>query len=123
MFNGSRLVALILGSALASQAALAADLPAATYKVSNVPYTLSFDGQGQFHVDQGQNSQVKGSYTVKGDQLQLTDISGPWACSKSAGQTGTYRFRIEGGALMLNVVSDKCADRINSLVNLKWQQQ
>lgn len=123
MSNDSRFFALILAASLASASAMAADFPTASYKATDVPYSLSFDGKGQFHVDKGQTSQVKGSYTVKADELRLTDVSGPWACTKSTEQTGIYRFRLEGGALMLSVVSDKCADRVNSLVNLKWQQQ
>jgi hypothetical protein len=108
---------------VALSAAMAADFPAASYKASNLPYTVSFDGNGQFHVDQGEKQQVAGSYTVKADQITLTDAKGPWACTKSGEQTGTYHWIVDGGALHLSLVSDKCADRVNSLVNLRWQRQ
>ena len=94
-----------------------------SYKVSNAPYTLTFDGKGQFHVAQGEKQQVAGSYIVKADEIELTDASGPWACTKRGEQTGTYHFTVEGSALSLSLVTDKCADRVNSLVNLKWQRQ
>lgn len=37
--------------------------------------------KGQFRVSKGEEVLVEGEYTVKGDQLQLTDKRGPIACT------------------------------------------
>lgn len=115
--------ALAVCSILAISPALAADLPAGTYGVKQAPYTLSFDGQGQFHVHKGKTLEVTGTYSVKAGEVQLTDKSGPWACTKAGEKTGTYAWKNENGALTFSKVTDKCEDRVKSLVNLAWELQ
>jgi len=115
--------ALAVCSILAISPALAADFPAGTYAVKQAPYTVTFEGKGQFHVQQGKTLEVSGTYSVKGDEVQLTDQSGPWACTKAGEQTGTYAWKYESGALTFSKVADKCEDRVKSLVNLAWERQ
>ena len=115
--------ALGICSALAISPAFAADFPAGTYAVKKAPYTLSFDDKGQFHVNKGDTLEVAGSYSVKAGELQLTDNSGPWACTKPGEQTGTYAWKYASAVLTFSKVADKCEDRVRSLIGLAWSQQ
>lgn len=115
--------ALAVCSILAISPALAADLSPGTYAAKQAPYTLSFDGQGQFHVQRDKTLEVSGTYSVKAGELQLTDKSGPWACTKAGEETGTYAWKYENGALTFSKLADKCEDRVKSLVNVSWERQ
>lgn len=115
--------ALAICSMLALSSALAAEFPAGTYEAKGAPYTVSFDGKGQFQVHEGQKLQVAGTYSVKAGELQLTDAEGPWACNKAGEQTGTYAWKYDNAALTLSKVTDKCNDRVKSLVDLVWKRQ
>lgn len=59
------------------------------------PITMSFDDKGQFRVQQR-------------DTLEVT---------------GTYTWKFENGVLSLVKLTDKCADRVKSLVGVMWQRQ
>lgn len=115
--------AVAVGWALAMPSALAAGFPTGTYEAKDVPFTVSFDDQGKFHVDQGATQEVAGTYSVSAGELRLTDSQGPWACTKAGEQTGTYRWKLENAVLTLSKVSDKCGDRVKSLVGLKWNRK
>jgi hypothetical protein len=115
--------ALAICSILALSPALAADFPTGTYAAQEVPFTVTFDDKGQFHVNKGETLQVKGTYSVKTGELKLTDTEGPWACSKAGEQMGTYAWKYENAVLTLNKVTDKCVDRVRSLVSLAWKRQ
>ncbi len=110
-------------STLALTCAVAADFPAGTYEAKGQPYTVSFDGKGQFQVHQGEKLQVAGTYSVKAGEVELTDAEGPWACTKAGEKTGTYTWKYEKAVLTLSKVTDKCADRVKSLVDLAWTRQ
>jgi hypothetical protein len=43
-------------------------------------------------------------------RLRLSDLSGPYACSKAEGN-GVYTYRLAGGRLTFTVISDKCIGR------------
>lgn len=115
--------ALAIGSGMAVSAALAADFPTGTYEAKEAPFTVSFDDKGQFHVNQGATLEVSGNYTVKTGKIELTDTQGPWACTKTGEQTGVYTWKYENAVLSLSKVTDKCADRVKSLVHLAWKRQ
>jgi hypothetical protein len=112
---------LALSLAAALSLAFAADLPTGTY-ASKGNITLTLDGQGQFRVTEGKVMKVAGSYVVKGDQLQLTDKGGPWACRKSGEQSGTYTWKLDDSVLTLVKVTDPCTDRVGSLTMTSWKQ-
>ncbi|SRR5579883_1380814 len=112
--------------ALPAATAFAADSPAfpqGTYGAQGAPYTVSFEEQGQFHVNKEGKLEVSGTYSVKADELKLTDSAGPWACTQAGEQSGTYKWKFENAVLTLIKVSDKCADRVNSLVSFEWKQK
>jgi hypothetical protein len=115
--------ALAICSILALSPALAADFPTGTYAAKEAPYAVSFDDKGQFHVNKGDTLEVAGSYSVKTGELQLTDNQGPWACTKPGEQMGVYSWKYENAVLTLSKVTDKCAERVKSLVNLAWKRQ
>jgi hypothetical protein len=115
--------ALAICSTLALSPALAAEFPTGTYEAKEAPYTVRFDGKGQFHVNKGETLEVSGNYSVNTGELQLTDTQGPWACTKAGEQTGTYAWKYENAVLTFSKVADKCEDRVKSLVNLAWKRQ
>jgi hypothetical protein len=127
MFTGMRFsktsiaLAIATCSALAAPPALAGDFPAGAYTVPGV--TLTFEGNGHFRATQKDAMKVEGDYTIDGDQLQITDKSGPWACTKPAEQTGTYRWKAEGDTLTFSKVADTCKDRVDSLTPHPWKKQ
>jgi hypothetical protein len=128
-FDGAALVtwshimktALFLCSTLALSTAFAAAFPTGTFEGKQIPFTVSFDDNGQFRVKQGDTLEVKGSYSVTASELKLTDAEGPWACA--AEQTGTYTWKYENAVLTLIKLTDRCEERVKSLVGLAWQRQ
>jgi hypothetical protein len=115
--------ALSIISTLALSTALAGGFPQGTFEAKDAPYTVSFDGKGQFQVTQGKTLEVTGTYSVNDKVLTLTDTQGPWACSKEGERTGTYQWKYEDAVLALSKVTDKCEDRVRSLVSLAWKQR
>jgi hypothetical protein len=115
--------AVAVGWALGLPTALAAGFPTGTYEAKDVPFTVSFDDQGKFHVDQGATLEVAGTYSVSAGELQLTDTQGPWACTKGGEHKGTYRWKYENAVLTLSKASDQCEDRVKSLVGIKWSRK
>lgn len=113
--------ALVLGSALGFTAAFAADFPSGDYEASGL--ILTFDGKGQFHVNQGTTTQVSGTYSVKGGQLEMTDQKGPWACSQAGQQTGTYNWKYQNAVLTLDKVTDSCDARSGTLTPGGWKHK
>src|SRR5690349_16785591 len=101
--------------------AFAADFPLGAYTAhSNV--TITFDDQGQFRVSDGKAMQVAGHYTVKGNQLELTDQEGPWACRKPGQQTGTYSWKYADSTLTLAKLTDPCQERVGTLATAPWKR-
>lgn len=128
--HSSRALALATCSALAMCAALATvppshatGFPTGTYAAEGLAATVTFDGNGKLHVSKRGVMEVEADYTVKGDQIQLTDRSGPWACTKSTEQTGTYHWKYENGTLAFSRVMDRCEDRVDSLTKYTWKKQ
>ena len=109
-----------LGLATVLSLAFAADPPTGTYAAKG-NITLTLDGNGQFRVSDGKGTKVAGSYTIKGDQLQLTDKDGPWACTKTEEQSGTYTWKLDDSVLTLVKVRDLCTDRVGSLTMTSWK--
>jgi len=120
-FSGmSASLAIAVCSSLAAGSALAADFPVGTYTDSGI--TLVFDGNGHYHGSEKNVMKVEGDYSVNGDQLQITDKSGPWACTKPAEHTGTYRWKAEGNVLTFSKVADACKGRVGSLAPRTWKK-
>ena len=115
------LVQVACGLIIPFSVAHAADFPAGAY-TAHGGVTLTFDGKGQFRVNDGKATQVAGHYAVKGNQLVLTDKEGPWACTKPDEQTGTYTWKYANSTLMLTKVADHCEARAGTLATEPWKQ-
>jgi hypothetical protein len=129
MFNRSRHVlplstaALLTSLTLSVAPTFAADFPMGSFAANGGTTTLSFDGKGQFRVVEKDAMVVAGQYTIKGDLLEMTDLQGPWACTKADEKTGTYRWKLDKSDLTFGKVADRCQDRVQSLTSAKWQRQ
>lgn len=129
-FHSARVLVLATCSALAMCSALAAagtspatGFPTGTYAAKGLAATVTFDGDGKLQVRKGGVTEVVADYTVRGHQIQLTDKSGPWACSKAGEQVGTYRWKYRGGVLAFSKVRDRCTPRVASLTKYMWKHQ
>ncbi|HEV7139029.1 MAG TPA: hypothetical protein VGN43_20515 [Steroidobacteraceae bacterium] len=115
--------AIAMCSALATApASPATGFPTGTYAAGGHT-TLTFDGNGQLHVSKGDVTEVVVDYTVSGDEIQLTDESGPWACTKANEKAGTYRWKYRNGVLAFSKVRDRCVPRVASLTNYTWKHR
>jgi hypothetical protein len=99
----------------------AADFPKGTYASSE--YTIVFADKGQFRVSTGDELVVEGEYTVKGEQLILTDKTGRLACTGEGIETGTYTWKYEGEMLTLSKVKDECPGRSAGLTAGPWKRK
>jgi hypothetical protein len=113
-------VSLAVASCLAFSTALAADLPTGSYEAKGLVITFA-TGQ-KWHLAQGKDTVVSGTYSVKGDQLEITDVEGPWAC-KANQQTGTYTWKVDNAVLTFTKVADACKDRSDPLTTMKFKRQ
>jgi hypothetical protein len=113
-------ISFAVAMAMAQSTAFAAEFPLGSY-TAHKTVTVTFEGDGKFRVVDGNDTVVTGSYRVKGDQLELTDKGGPWACTKDGEHTGTYNWKVEGGALTFSKVSDPCNARSGTLTPGTWQ--
>ena len=107
--------------AFALTPAFAADFPVGSYAPKGGTTTLTFDGKGQFRVVEKDAMVVTGQYTVKGDQLEITDMQGPWACTKPHEKTGTYAWKVNQSELVFSTVADRCQARVQSLTMTRWE--
>jgi hypothetical protein len=111
-------------SMLVSSPVFAADFPIGTYKAKEAKdLSLEFDVKGQFHVNNGGTLGVSGTYKVIQGRVQLTDLKGPWACTKPKQQKGTYIWTWNGTALTFLKDSDLCDERSGTLVPATWELQ
>jgi hypothetical protein len=113
-------LSLLLALTLPMSAAFAADFSVGTY-TAGAKMSVTFDGKGQFRIYEGKRLQVSGQYTVKADQFEFTDKKGPWACTTSSEQTGTYTWKYENSLLTFTKVADLCAGRVGSLAKTSWK--
>jgi len=98
----------------------AVDFPRGVY--SGKSLTVAFDSKGQFHVDSGKVLEVQGVYAVNGDEIRLTDKSGPEACAKGQ-ETGAYHWKYAKGVLAFTKVADACAARSGDLTKSEWKKK
>ena len=120
--RSSGTLALAICSVLATGSAIAAmPFPPGTYGGGAV--SITFDGAGLVQVKKGGTLEVEGSYAFNDDQLEVTDKSGPWACTKATEKSGTYHWKYDGGTLTFTPIADQCKDRAGSLTSQPWKKQ
>ena len=86
-------------------------------------YNLTFATHGTFRVLKGDRLMVDGEYAVKGAEISLTDKSGIDACTGPDRNPGTYRWKLDGGALVFSTIHDPCNDRIRGLTGQRWKRK
>jgi len=101
-------------------AVAAPTFPAGKYKAGEI--SIQFDTHGNVKVSQGDRALVDGKYTANGDQIRLTDESGPMACAKGE-ESGTYRWKREGDTLTFSKVEDRCDGRSGDLLGRGWKAE
>jgi len=99
----------------------ASDFPQGTY--TSGEYTIVFADKGQFRVSTGEELVVEGEYTVKGEQLILTDKRGRLACLGEGMETATYGWKYEKEMLTLSKVEDSCTGRSAGLTAGPWKRE
>lgn len=83
---------------------------------------MKFDPQGHVRVTEGTKVLVDGEFSVKADEIRLTDRSGPWACLTAGQETGTYRWQYAGEKLTLSRIDDRCEGRVGDLTAQPWKR-
>lgn len=105
--------------------AYSADIEAADVKhVKGVPadaflgkWTLTFNDDGTYSVQQNGVEHVKGTFSVKGETLTLVDRSGDYACmDEDTPAVGEYRVKRGDTTIALTKVKDEsCPGRAAAL--------
>jgi hypothetical protein len=92
-------------------------------------WQTAFDPDGHYIVkrtspDGGSHMVIaEGQYALSADQLTFTDVEMGSACMDSSGvQVGSYRWALDGRALTLTAIEDKCSDRNFSLTVHPWSK-
>jgi hypothetical protein len=115
-------IALTVASWLTLAPAFAAEFTPGSYEAKGLVMTFA-KGQ-QWHLNKGAEVVVSGTYVVKADQLEITDVAGPWACNKTAGmETGTYTWKVDNAVLTFTKVADACNERSNPMTSMQWKRQ
>ena len=74
---------------------------------------------GQYQVRRDGELRVLGQYALRGHQITITDIEGPWACVTSDASSATYSWRVEDDRLLLALDGeDTCNRRRNRLTDV-----
>jgi uncharacterized protein (TIGR03067 family) len=82
-------------------------------------WAIALDGAGKFSMTRNGQLLVGGRYRISGDVVEFTDDEGP-AREKGDRQTGTYRWRLAGQALLFTHVKDEAPGRLGTLTRGAW---
>jgi len=80
-------------------------------------FTATFAADGNFTLEGDRWPTFKGTWKADGEAIELLTSGGPDGC----GVPGRYRFRVDGGRLSLDLVSDGCAPRRVILDRSTWR--
>jgi len=80
--------------------------PVGTYESG--PFTIAFKDGGAFEVTHSNGGGVKGTYKLSGDQAELTDLEGDFACPDAVGK---YTWKVDADKLAFTVIDDQCEGR------------
>jgi type IV secretory pathway protease TraF len=106
---------------------LAAPHAAASQEFKRGTYATTFNGMaleiqfadsGKVTVTADNAVVVTGTFTIKGEEIELRDQSGPLACN--ADQVGRYKWKLEAKTLTLLLISDDCQGRTQSIAGQPW---
>jgi hypothetical protein len=85
----------------------------------NDTLTIHIQKDSSFVTNSAGNVVVRSVCTISGDTLVLKDYEGEFMCPDSEGK---YKFRINEGYLILNLISDPCDGRARSVDGVKWKK-
>jgi hypothetical protein len=111
---------LAVGLAALCNVAVAADFPPGTYEARDL--SVTFDGKGQYTLSQGGILKVSGTYTVQGDEIDVTDKTGPWTCPKDK-RTGSYHWQTTLTGLEFSKIADECEGRSVPMTTGSWKHK
>lgn len=72
------------------------------------PFTLIFKEGSAFEVVHSGGGGVKGTYKVTGNEVEITDQDGDFACPDAVGK---YKWKVENEKLVMTIVDDPCEGR------------
>lgn len=119
-FIGSLLTAVAVGFVSVSNVAYAADFPPGTYEAGDL--SITFDGKGQYKLNQGGTFKVSGTYTISGDEIEVTDKTGPWTCPKDK-RSGSYHWQTTLTGLAFTKIADECDARSTPMITGPWKHK
>jgi hypothetical protein len=73
-------------------------------------WEISLGDQNDFTASKGGEVQVRGNYSIAGDQITFADAEGAMACAKDQA-TGSYHAALDGDSLTFTKTSDACKAR------------
>jgi hypothetical protein len=101
-------------------ATAADEFPPGTYVSKDLAVT--FDGKGHYQLSQSGTLKVSGTYTVQGDEIDLTDTSGPWTCPKGQ-RTGSYHWEPTLTGIAFTKMTDDCDGRSSPMTAAPWKHK
>lgn len=110
------LIALILASIQSSTAGqqTGAQLPSTPLRFG--VFTARFDPGGTFTLDGDRWPSLGGSWKANGNEIEVSMSGGPNGCQGP----GRYRFRVDGGSVSFELISDDCRPRQMILGGSTW---
>ncbi len=84
-------------------------------------WTHTFHSNGTFRVENATELVVEGTYTVAGDQLELTDQRGLRAAVDA--KPGTYRWTVDQDHVIFTMLDDEVEGRVTALTSHPWVRQ
>jgi outer membrane protein assembly factor BamB len=83
-------------------------------------FTITFSGDGTFSIEGREWPAMKGTWKAENDELVVTTTGVP---RDGCGETGRYKYRVEGTRLMLTTVADDCVPRQMVLRDSTWRPE
>jgi hypothetical protein len=97
------------------------DFPVGAFaaKIADGDWTITFDDKGKFNVTHEGKEVVEGTYKVKKEEIELTDVKGEYA---GGGETkvGKYKWAWADKKLTFTKVEDKSPGREKCLTSSPW---
>lgn len=110
LFRSTVLILSMMIVALPALAGETGGIPVGSYQSG--PFTVTIQEDGTYRVVHANGGAITGTYKVAGNQIEVTDQGGDFACFDGAGK---YSWKVEGDKLFFSVVEDPCNGRNRTL--------
>jgi hypothetical protein len=85
-------------------------------------WTITFGADHTYSVRHNNAEHVTGTFTLKGDELELNDTAGDYACKGGDAPQGIYRVRIDGPTVTFTKLKDEeCPGRVATMTPKPFQ--